>query len=259
MQNKTKPLILVTNDDGISAKGLRLLIERAKLFGKVIVVAPDSPQSAKSHSITQHLPIEIKKIEEYDDYLEYSCSGTPVDCVKIAIHEIMKQKPDIVLSGINHGVNTSVSVLYSGTMAAAIEGSINGITSCGFSVNNYKSEADFSNAVPIIDKIIKYLTDNKLPRNTSLNVNFPDVENQVPDGIKICRATNGNWQEKFVEANNPFERKTFWISGEFKNFEPQATDTDEYAIKHNYVSIVPIKVDFTDYNFINNLKDDFLL
>lgn len=250
--------ILITNDDGINAKGLRLLIERARQFAKVTVVAPDSPQSAKSHSITQHLPIEIKTINETENYSEYSCSGTPVDCVKIAIHEIMPEKPDIILSGINHGINTSISVLYSGTMAAAIEGSINGITSCGFSVDSYNFDADFSNASEIIDKIIKYLIENKLPKNTSLNVNFPNIEHKKPAGYKICRATKGTWQEKFVQANNPFDRNTFWISGEFKNFEPNAKDTDEYALSQNYVSVVPIKVDFTNYDFIDNLKENFI-
>lgn len=253
-----KPHILVTNDDGIDAKGLRLLINIARSYGKVIVVAPDTHQSAKSHSITQNQVISYKKIEQEEDYVEYSCSGTPVDCIKIALHEILDNNfPDLVLSGINHGTNTSVSVLYSGTMAAAIEGALNGIQSVGFSVNNYKATADFSVTEPYIRKIIDSVLAKPLPPMASLNVNFPNVEEHEIKGMKICRGAKGNWIERFVSAQNPFGKKAVWITGDFKNEEPEAKDTDEWAVQNGYASIVPTKPEFTYYEYIRELKGRF--
>lgn len=247
---KQNLLILVTNDDGINAKGIRILIEVAKLYGEVLVVAPDSHQSAKSHSITQNIPISFKKIKSEENYAEYSCSGTPVDCVKIAIHEIAKRKPDLILSGINHGLNTSISVIYSGTMAAAIEGSFHSISSAGFSGRNYLPDANFSYTIPYIKKIIEDLIKNGLPEGVSLNVNFPNN----PKAMKVCRASAGKWQEKFVNSNNPFGKKAFWISGKFIDKEPDAKDTDIFALKQNYISIVPTKVNFNDLDFLKELE-----
>ena len=251
---KKNPLILVTNDDGITANGIRLLIKVARKFGNVIVVAPDMPQSAKSHSITQNIPISYKKIKFEENYKEYSCSGTPVDCVKIAIHEVLKAKPDFILSGINHGTNSGISVLYSGTMAAAIEGSLHGVPSIGFSVNNYNEDANLKNAIPIIEQIISDTIKNSLPSGVCLNVNFPNIENEEPKGYKICRATSGVWEEKFISSHHPHRKNNFWVSGEFINAEPNAEDTDEFAMKHGYASIVPIKVNFTENSFIDILK-----
>ena len=250
-----KPLILVTNDDGITAKGIRLLIDIAKEYGDVIVTAPDTHQSAKSHSITQSEPISFRKIEENQGYIEYSCSGTPVDCVKIAIHEIMEHKPDFVLSGINHGANTSVSILYSGTMAAAIEATINGIPGIGFSVNNFKPDGDFTPSEPFIRAILDKVMVKGLPPGVSLNVNFPDTETTKIKGLKICRATKGAWKEEFVSAGNPHGQKAFWITGTFNNLEEGADDTDEHAILNGYASIVPIKPEFTAHEYIDDFKD----
>lgn len=253
MTNK-RPLILVTNDDGIDAAGIRLLIDIAKQYGRVMVTAPDSPQSAKSHSITQSVPILYRKISESDNYQEYSCSGTPVDCVKIAIHEIADEKPDFVLSGINHGANTSVSVLYSGTMGAAIEATINGIPAVGFSVNSYLPDADFSPVRPQIEKILDKVFEEGLPSGVSLNVNFPDPKEGPVKGIKFCRATKGAWKEKFVSAADPHGRQAFWITGTFNNLEAGAEDTDEYAILNGYASVVPIKPEFTAHEYILHFK-----
>ncbi len=254
MKNK-KVNILVTNDDGISAKGLRVLINSVKEFGNIIVVAPDSAQSAKSHSISQSVPVSYKTIVLEENYKEYSCSGTPVDCVKIALHQILDVKPDLIVSGVNHGSNTSVSVLYSGTMAAAIEASLNGIPGIGFSVDDYNTEADFSKATPYIKEITKNVIKNGLPENTSLNVNFPILENISLKGIKVVRAVKGNWIEKFVSAENPHKNDVFWLTGSFVNFEPEAEDTDEYVMKNGYVSVVPVKFDFTNYTFIDELNN----
>ncbi len=219
-----------------------------------MVVAPDSAQSAKSHSITQNIPISFKKIISEKGYQEYSCSGTPVDCVKIALHEISDRKPDFLLSGINHGTNTSISIIYSGTMAAAIEGSFHSIPSIGFSVGNFDPNADFTNTIPFIKNIIKNVISNSLPSGVCLNVNFPNTSNGNLKGVKVCRAARGTWEEKFANATNPFGKNAFWISGDFINFEPNDPDTDEYVLKHGYGSIVPIKVDFTAHDIVDKLK-----
>jgi len=254
--NEKRPLILVTNDDGIQAPGIRLLIKTAEEFGEVVVVAPDSPQSAKSHSITTLNPISIRRYVVHPEITEYSCSGTPVDCVKIAIHKLLDRKPDLILSGINHGTNSSTSVIYSGTMAAAIEGSMNNIPSIGFSVDNYHLTVDFSPVVPFLREIITKVLQNPLPVNISLNVNFPNVAETSIKGIKVCRSANGFWHEQFVDGNEPHGRKTFWLTGTFTNREAdsEAEDSDEFALKQGYASLVPIKVDFTAYPYIETLK-----
>ncbi len=250
-----RPFILVTNDDGITAKGLRVLIETAKKFGEVLVVAPDSHQSAKSHSITQASPIRFDKVEEFNGHSEYSCSGTPVDCVKLALHEISDRKPDLILSGINHGANTSVSVLYSGTMGAAIEGSLHNIKSIGFSVDNHSSGADFSDVVPWMEKIIAEVIEKELPDGVSLNVNFPDVAKVKIKGIKTVRGANGVWGERFIKANDPHKRNFVWITGDLYNKDEGKEDTDIFVLNNGYATVVPVKVDFNYYDYINELSD----
>jgi 5'-nucleotidase len=256
--NKQKPYILVTNDDGITSKGLRILIETAKKFGDVLVVAPDSHQSAKSHSITQAAPIRFDKVEANNGFAEYSSSGTPVDCVKLALHEIASRKPDLILSGINHGANTSVSILYSGTMGAAIEGSIHNIKSVGFSVDNHSSSADFSPVIPWLEKIIAEVLEKELPAGVSLNVNFPDVTKYKIKGMKTVRGADGVWGEKFIKANDPHNRNFVWITGDLFNRDEGNPETDIYQIQNGYATVVPIKVDFNYYQFIDELsKWDF--
>ncbi len=254
MTNK-RPYILVTNDDGITAKGLRILIDTAKKFGDVLVVAPDAPQSAKSHSITQAIPIKIDKIIEEEGYAEYSTSGTPVDCVKIAIHELSNRKFDLILSGINHGANTSVSVLYSGTMAAAIEGAMHKIKSVGFSVDNHDPSADFKDVIPYMENIISELIKKELPKGVCLNVNFPDVTKVTVKGIVAVKGADGVWGEKFVKANDPHKRNFVWITGALTNNEAGREDTDLYQIEQCYATVTPIKLDFNYINYLDELSN----
>lgn len=253
--SEKRPYILVTNDDGITAKGLRILIDTAKKFGDVIVVAPDSHQSAKSHSITQAAPIRFDKVTETKKITEFSISGTPVDCVKLALHELSEKKPDLILSGINHGANTSVSVLYSGTMAAAIEGGLHNISSIGFSVDNHSAEADFSPVIPFMEKIIKEVIEKGLPDGVSLNVNFPDVTKIEVKGMKTIRGANGVWGEKFIPANDPHKRNFVWITGKLTNYDEGKNDTDLYYIERGYATVTPIKVDFNYYSYLKELSE----
>ncbi len=249
MQNK--PLILITNDDGIKAKGISELIDTAKEYGDIVVVAPDKGNSGKSHSVTFTEPLYLTHISENNGITKYTCSGTPVDSVKMAIHQVLKRKPDLIVSGINHGSNASISVIYSGTMAAAIEGCMNGIPSVGFSLLDFRSDADFSIARHYAAKIINQVLKNGLPFGTCLNVNIPSIPTNESKGIKICRQTNGVWNEIFEERKHPFGTSYFWLTGSFQNHEPEAKDTDEWALKNNYVAIVPIKIDLTSYDALD--------
>ncbi len=249
---KERPLILVTNDDGFFAGGLKALVEVAKEFGDVVVVAPEESQSGMSHAITIKHPIRINKKKEENGYRMYSCSGTPVDCVKLAISRLLDRKPDILVSGINHGSNASVSVIYSGTMAAAIEGGVNGIHSIGFSLLDYSSEADFQEARIYVKKILKNVLQNGMPSEICLNVNIPAGEHIK--GIKVCRQTKGFWQEEFDKRTDPFNRDYYWLTGYFNNSEPDAVDTDEWALRNGFVSVVPIRVDYTCLDYLSELR-----
>lgn len=249
-----KPLILITNDDGINAKGISALIEIAKPFGDVIVVAPQGSQSGMSSAITVKIPLHLKTINSSNGISKLVSSGTPVDCVKLALNQVLDHKPDLLLSGINHGSNSSISVVYSGTMGAAIEGSLNGIPSIGFSLTDFSPDADFSIVEKYAPKIIENVLANGLPEYTCLNVNFPAIEVENAKGIKICRQTKGRWQAEFDKRTDPHKRDYYWLTGNFKNYEPDAEDTDEWALKNSYVSIVPVKIDFTNYDAFNHLK-----
>ncbi len=250
-----KPLILISNDDSIYSKGIRELVEVAKEFGEVIVVAPSKPQSAKSHSVTLEEPLTIKETNVFGDVKAYKCSGTPADCVKLALHHILDRKPDLLISGINHGANYSVNLIYSGTLAAAIEGFMHGINSIGLSVDSHKPDADFTIAKKYSKKIIKSVLENKLDSKICLNVNFPDIEPNQVKGVKICRQTKGAWAEEFVELTHPHTKKSiYWLTGTFKNLEPQNTDTDVWAINNNYIPIVPVQIDFTNYKIMQEMK-----
>lgn len=249
-----KPIILVTNDDGIFAPGLKFLVKVASKFGKVIVVAPDKPQSGMGHAITINSSLSINKTNYHDVEIEFSCSGTPVDCVKIAVNHILKKKPDLVLSGINHGSNSSINVIYSGTMSAAIEGALEGTPSIGFSLCDYSNNADFSQSEYFITKIIKNALAHKMPKGICLNVNIPKNKFKKLKGIRIVRQAKGNWIESFEERKDPYGRNYYWLSGEFMNFEPEANDTDEWALKNNYISVVPTHADLTAHNLLNKLN-----
>ncbi|WP_330442561.1 5'/3'-nucleotidase SurE [Flavobacterium sp. C4GT6] len=251
---KKKPLILVTNDDGISAPGIRALISVMKTIGDVVVVAPDSPQSATGHAITINSTLSINKINTDPDVdSEYSCSGTPVDCVKFAVNEILDRKPDLCVSGINHGSNSSINVIYSGTLSAAVEAGIEGIPAIGFSLVDYNWNADFEAAKSFIKKITLQVLANGLPEGVILNVNFPKLKENEIKGIKICRQAKAMWMEEFDKRQNPQGRDYYWLTGKFVNLD-NGEDTDEWALEKGYISIVPVQFDLTAHHAIQQLN-----
>lgn len=252
---KEKPLILVTNDDGITAPGIRTLIEVMKELGDVVVVAPDSPQSGMGHAITisDTLFCEQVNIKENFKHKEYSCSGTPADCVKIATQEILHRKPDLCVSGINHGSNSSINVIYSGTMSAAVEAGIEGIPAIGFSLLDYSMNADFEPTRKYVKAITRNVLENGLPKGVVLNVNFPKLKESDIKGIKVCRQADAHWEEEFDKRTNPQGREYYWLTGKFVN-KDKGDDTDEQALRDGYVSLVPIQFDLTAHHFIKDLK-----
>ncbi|MEX2336792.1 MAG: 5'/3'-nucleotidase SurE [Fulvivirga sp.] len=252
-----KPLILVSNDDGISAKGIRTLVEIMRELGEVVVVAPDGPQSGMGHAITIGNTLRLEENYIFEDITAYECSGTPADCVKIAKHFILKdRKPDLVVSGINHGSNTSISVLYSGTMSAAIEAAIEGMPAIGFSLCDYSSDAVFDHTKNYIRKIAKMVLEKGLPKGVALNVNFPPKRNEEIKGMKICRQARAKWQEEFDQRYDPNGRRYFWLAGNFVNFD-KGEDNDEWSIANNYVSVVPCQFDLTAHHAISILNDEW--
>lgn len=249
-----KPLILVTNDDGITAPGLRTLIEVMKTLGDVVVVAPDSPQSAMGHAITVNSTLYVEKVKIDDgEQQEYSCSGTPVDCVKLAVKQILGRRPDICVSGINHGSNSSINVIYSGTMSAALEAGIEGIPAIGFSLCNYNWSADFSACEDVVKTITQNVIKHGLPDGVVLNVNIPDLPKKEIQGIKVCRQAKANWDEEFDKRKNPHGRDYYWLAGKFINLD-EGDDTDEWALENGYVSVVPVQYDMTAHHCIQNLN-----
>ncbi|MBS1634815.1 MAG: 5'/3'-nucleotidase SurE [Bacteroidetes bacterium] len=251
-----KPLILVTNDDGVSAPGIRFLAEIAARYGEVYVVAPDKPQSGMGHAITINSTIRLNKSNYHPAAeAEYNCSGTPVDCVKMAVNKLLPRLPDLVLSGINHGSNSSINVIYSGTMSAAIEGALESAASIGFSLCDYGIDADFEPTRQFVEQIIASCLENKMPKGVCLNVNFPKLKADEIKGIKVCRQAKANWVEEFEERHDPYGRPYYWLTGKFVNFEPESTDTDEWALKHGYVSVVPIQHDLTAHSQLQFFKD----
>ncbi len=253
-QDNDKPVILVTNDDGVDAKGIRSLIEVVRPLGKVLVVAPADPHSGMSHAITVKVPLRIAKIQEEDNLLIYKCYGTPVDCVKMAFNQLLTEKPDLLVSGINHGSNASTSVFYSGTMGAVLEGCINQVPSIGFSLLNLDFDADFTAAMDVAGTIIHKVLREGLPLSVCLNVNIPDGPREAIAGIKMCRQNKGYWKEEFDQRVDPTGRNYFWLTGNFYNTEPDATDTDEWALEHQFVSVVPQKIDLTCYDTLKTFK-----
>lgn len=250
-----KPLILVVNDDGITASGIRNLIKIMNDFGDVIVVAPDSPQSGKGHAITIEDTIRCDKvIIEKGPQIEYSCSGTPVDCVKLAVNQILDRKPDLCVSGINHGSNSSINVIYSGTMSAAVEGALEGIPSIGFSLLDYAHNANFKEAVPYIKKITKQVLQHGLDNGVCLNVNIPkSVKGKKIKGLKVCRQANANWEEEFEERIDPKGKTYYWLTGKFVNYD-KGSDTDEWALANHYISVVPVQFDITAHSSLSSIN-----
>jgi 5'-nucleotidase len=252
---KTKPTILVVNDDGITAPGIKALMDTMKEIGNVVVVAPDSPQSGMGHAITIGSPLRLDKVDIYEGIESYRCSGTPVDCVKLAVNKVFKgKKPDLCVSGINHGLNNSINILYSGTMSAAVEGAIESIPSIGFSLDDYTLQADFSHCLKYVKGIALQVLQNGLPPSTLLNVNFPSTVHIK--GIKVCRQANAKWAEEFDERMDPHKRPYYWLTGVFQ-LNDTGEETDVWALENNYVSVVPVQFDMTAHHaipLINNWK-----
>ncbi|MNF29953.1 5'-nucleotidase SurE [compost metagenome] len=252
---KNTPLILVTNDDGVLAPGIRALIAVMSEIGEVIVVAPDKPQSAMGHAITINSTLYLNKIsKENDSITEYSCSGTPVDCVKLAVNEILKRKPDLCVSGINHGSNSSINVIYSGTMSAAVEAGIEGIPAIGFSLSDYDWNADFESIKSFVRKITLEVVEKGLPEGVILNVNFPKLKKENIKGIKVCRQAKAMWMEKFDKRQTPQGKDYYWLAGEFVN-QDKGEDTDEWALDNGYISVVPVQFDLTAYHSMQQLNN----
>jgi 5'-nucleotidase len=245
-KKKEKPVILITNDDGATAPGIQNLIEAVKDLGKIVVVAPDKPQSGMGHAITIGSPLRLHPIHIYEGIEAYQCSGTPVDCVKLAVDKVLHRKPDICLSGINHGANHSINVIYSGTMSAAVEAAIESIPSIGFSLLDYSIEADFTAARIYARKLTQMVLGKKIDKHLVLNVNIPALPADQIRGIKICRQAYAKYQEDFLERKDPHGRGYYWLTGEFQNFD-KGKDTDVWALNNQYVSVVPVQFDLTNY------------
>ena len=247
-----RPLIFISNDDGIFAKGLEELIRMVRPLGEVVVVAPESGRSGSSMSITSTVPVSLTRLSEEDGLTLYTCSGTPVDCVKLGLEHAVCRKPDLVLSGINHGDNSSVNVLYSGTMGVAFEGCLKQIPSIGFSLCTFEKQADFSFLEEAVQHIVGYVLEHGLPSGVCLNVNFPVVE--LLEGLRVCRMTKGDWSSEWVAATHPHGKAYYWLTGTYRNDEPDAQDTDQWAIKHGYGAITPVQTDVTAYDALAMLN-----
>jgi 5'-nucleotidase len=244
--NDHLPTILITNDDGVTAPGIRNLVEAVKDFGNILVVAPDKPQSAMGHAITIGNPLRMNKVNVFEGIEAWQVSGTPVDCVKLAVDKLLHRKPDICLSGINHGSNHSINVIYSGTMSAAMEASIEGIPSIGFSLMDYSMEANFEASQKIVREIVQQVLAHKPDEHFLLNVNIPKIPYAEIRGIKVCRQAYAKYREEFDERRDPQGRKYYWLTGEFMNMDT-GDDTDVWALENKYVSMVPVSIDFTDH------------
>lgn len=252
---KERPLILITNDDGINAPGIRALIEVMKPLGDICVVAPDSPQSGMGHAITINDALYGNRIHHTNDdsHIEYSCSGTPVDCVKLAVNEILERKPDLCVSGINHGSNSSINVIYSGTMSAAVEAGTLGIPAIGFSLMDFSLEADFNPSKKYVRQIAEQTLKNGLPKGVVLNVNIPKLKPAEIKGVKICRQALGHWKGIFDKRTTPFGKDYYWLTGEFVN-QDDKDDTDVWALSQGYVSVVPTHFDLTAHHAIEKIN-----
>lgn len=248
-------IILITNDDGITAPGIAALVNAVRDLGRVVVIAPDKAQSGMGHAITIGSPLRMSRVQMFDDIEAYSCNGTPVDCVKLAVDKILHRKPDICLSGVNHGANHSINVIYSGTMSAAVEASIESIPSIGFSLLDYSIDADFRGAQKYARLLVEQLLNRKpIDKHLCLNVNFPAVDVDKLKGVKFCRQAYAKYEEDFLERIDPHQRKYFWLTGEFVNFD-KGRDTDVWALNNNYVSVVPVQFDLTNYKLKDKLEN----
>jgi len=252
--SKKRPLILVTNDDGIQAKGLRSLIEAVEPFGDIVIVAPDKPQSGMGHAITVNDVLRLDPSPLYENYNAYTCTGTPVDCVKLAIAEVIKGKPDLLVSGINHGENSASNVLYSGTMSAAVEGAMEDIPSIGFSLLDFDSDADFSGSQWAVKEVVGRALSGEFPKSICLNVNIPQLKTEEIKGIKVCRQAKAYWKDSFDKRQDQFGKPYYWLKGEF-NRDDWREDTDIWALDNGFVSVVPTQFDMTAYHVISEINE----
>ena len=240
----TKPLILVSNDDGINAKGVHELIRSLQHLGEVVCVCPENPQSGMSMALTVNTSLRVKQLEDYHGAKMYKVNGTPVDCIKIAVDNLLERKPDIVVSGINHGSNAAINVVYSGTMGAAFEGCAYGIPSIGFSLTSHDENADFTPCLPVVDKLVKTVLERGLPEGVCLNVNMPAHVEKYHE-MRVVRGCKGRWNDRYEEYFDPAHRPFYWLAGNFVNEEPENEDTDEWCLDHGIVSIVPVLLERT--------------
>jgi 5'-nucleotidase len=253
-EHKERPLILVVNDDGVFAKGIRALAEVMIEFGDVVLVAPDKPQSGMGHAVTLHDPIRLKKVLfEVPVSAAYACTGTPVDAVKIAISRVLHCKPDLLVSGINHGANNSINVIYSGTMSAAIEGAVEDIPSIGFSLLDHSADADFDASKEVVRKVVAQALEHGIPKGVCLNVNIPKGLPKDIHGIRVCTQARARWEEEFEERTDPNGKKYYWMVGEFRNMD-EREDCDQVVLESNFVSVVPVHFDLTAYHALNHIK-----
>lgn len=251
---KNKPVILITNDDSFSAGGIRKLISLMRPLGKVVVVASEFPMSGMGHAITIKTPLRLKKVAEDVDYEEYVCNGTPVDCVKLGSQVVLKRKPDLLVSGINHGSNASINVIYSGTMAAVLEACIDGIPAIGFSLLEYSLDANFDHVDQYVIQITEKVLTAGLPDRVCLNVNIPALSKDPIKGVQVCRQAHARWVEEFDSRLDPRGGDYHWLTGRFEN-DDRSEDTDQYALENNYVSVVPVHYDLTAHHAIEKIKN----
>lgn len=248
-----KPLILVVNDDGIFSKGIRALVDVVSELGEVVIVAPDKPQSGMGHAITLNQPLRLNEDTIFTGFQSYTCTGTPVDCVKLGIYEVLKRKPDVLVSGINHGSNVSTNVLYSGTMSAAVEGAMENIPSVGFSLCDFDANANFEASKIVVKTVVEAILKNEFPDHICLNVNIPKLSKEELKGVKIVKQANAFWEDRFDKRLDQFGKPYYWLTGDFKD-EDQAPDSDVFALDSGYASIVPTHFDLTAYKAIDVIK-----
>ena len=249
---KHKPLILISNDDGYSAKGINELAKTLAGLGEIVIMAPDGPRSGASAAITSEFPVRYYKVKEEEGLTIYKCTGTPVDCVKLALFELLPRCPDLIVGGINHGDNSAVNVHYSGTRGVVIEGCLKGVPSIGFSLCDHDAEANFKPMLPYVRKIAEQVLSKGLPKGTCLNVNAPKTD--ALKGLRICRQTDASWGSEWCRGQHPKGGEYFWLTGKFTNNEPDAEEADRWALEHGYVAITPIQIDMTAYALIDELK-----
>ena len=251
-----KPLILVSNDDGVTAKGINELIRMLRPLGEVVVMAPDAPRSGAACSLTVVSPVHYALCNKEEGLTVYACSGTPVDCVKLAMHDVLSRRHGVIVGGINHGDNSAVNVHYSGTMGVVLEGCMKGVPSIGFSLCNHDPDADFSPLVKYVQGITAQVLEHGLPEGVCLNVNFPSAPSFR--GVKVCRQTRGGWQHEWAPCLHPRKSNYYWLTGSFHPVE-MGEDSDAWALEHDYVAITPVQIDVTAYGMISQMTNEWNL